>query len=257
MKYLGSKLTQFENNVEINTKTGNPLEVKVNGVTKTTITASGEVNATDVKVNGNSVWHAGNMDFTGYSGQIKDVLQLDPVPPTDLILVESGDKVEVCFTPPIDKTIINSYEVWSSVGGETDYGLIASIDPDVIGETVTVLDDTYMKKDTIYYKVFALSNGVKSPPLEGNITVSGNAADPSNLSIIPQPSSFIIQYNIPDDRRISHIEIYKDANEISGSLSESNSSLIYSGNSNTYTYKIPLSDYEKFHKFWVKSITRS
>jgi hypothetical protein len=105
--------------------------------------------------------------------------------------------------------------------------------------------------------VFSVSKGKRSIGVEASQAVANGVPDPTGMAVIPSVEHFIIEYSMPDDRRLSHIEIYKDANDDDSLLSEGNATLVYSGLNENFVYKIPESDLDKFHQFWIFSITRS
>jgi len=207
--------------------------------------------------NGHTVWHAGNMNIAAYSNDIKSVMQTKPDAPTNLTLLENDDKVQIQFKPPTEDLSINIYEIWSSVGNTTSYGLIAQVKPeDIENNLASIIDKSYIRKTNIYYKIYAITNGVRSSPLEGNITLVNNAHEAFYVSVVPYLESFMVQYTIPNDRRIDHVEVYKQALTSSTGFEETSSDLIYTGTADSYTYKIPHTDIDKFHKFWIKTITK-
>lgn len=192
--------------------------------------------------------------FAGYYKRVNI-----PDAPTNLQLTEVDDKVEVEFDLS-DSPDIDYYEIWSSVGGETDYALIATISKDEIDpedESVSIIDETYDTVTTIYYKVFAIYQGNYSASLDGNIVLAYSVPDPTSLTVKAETTSFTINYVRSTNRLLESVLITKDAQTNSGDLDEGNATEIYEGLASGYTYEIPVDDYTKWHQFWISSVTRT
>ena len=125
------------------------------------------------------------------------------------------------------------------------------------GATSYTHQDVVDRNGTVNYKVCAVNHEVRSDALTGSISITGNVADPTGLKVDADIDSFVIQYKLPQDNRLSHVEIWTDKHVSSGSLSEANAKLVYSGNAESFIYRIPEADYDLYHQFWVKSITRT
>ena len=179
-----------------------------------------------------------------------------PAPPTDMLLSQVGDHINVQFSASETSGDL-SYEIWSSVGNETSFGLIGLIPPEDVTATMVVVDSTYDRKATIYYRVYALVNGCRSTALTGSLTATNDVAEVSNLTIDDFVEFYAVQFTRPVDRRLSHIEIKVDAQADAGDLLESNAVLVYSGLTESYIYKVKEADKDKYHQFWVYTITRS
>jgi hypothetical protein len=177
--------------------------------------------------------------------------------PTALTLTESGATVNVGFTLSTS-TEVTEYEIWSSIGDTTHYKLIALVNKaDTSGTTYTFVDDTYTRKTTIYYRIYAKNGSVRSAALTGSIALAGTVADPTSLQVVANIDSFEIHYVVPNDRRLLKVELLVGANAVEANLTEASATIVYSGLSSHYTYKIPSADYDKFHNVWVRSVTRT
>lgn len=189
-------------------------------------------------------------DITNYLGP--------PDPPHNLILQEIEDYVVITFnlSPTID---VDEYQIWRSTDGKNYHFLnsVASIDIPEGATTLTLKDNYYDRLTILYYKIHAARNGVKSSFLAGNIEVINQVPHPTNVEVIPDDEYFIIKYDIPEDRRLDYIEIYKDAHIDQTMITESNASLIYQGTADSFIYQIPETDKDKYHQFWVYSVTRT
>jgi hypothetical protein len=182
-----------------------------------------------------------------------------PDPPTGLVLTEVSDTIQVQFNQSISSGV-DQYEIWRSQGDpNSGYALIGIIDKSMLAGTdpQTFIDDLYDRMTTLYYKVYAVRGGIRSGALSGNITPTYAVAQISNLQIIEDLDRFIIQYTLPDDRRIAYVNIKKDANADSGLLAEGNAVSVYQGKSELFVYKIPAADMDKYHQFWVTTVARS
>ena len=89
------------------------------------------------------------------------------------------------------------------------------------------------------------------------ITPVNDVGDVSGLTITSFGSNFFLRWRSPIDRRLDYIEIKVDSNVSSGSLSEGSAVTCFQGNDENYIYNIPDPDVDKFHQFWVYSITRT
>lgn len=182
-----------------------------------------------------------------------------PAAPTNLNLIEYADYIEISFDLPVDRSNVSHYEIWASVGDESDYNLIDVIqDADIDGVTtsIAVKDDSYDRKTTIYYKVYSSHNGIKSTALAGSITSNQDVPDPTNLQVVSELHTFKIEYDLPKDRRLEKVRIKVDANADDTLLSETNATVVYEGLSDNFTYQIPDANLDLFHQFWVESVTK-
>lgn len=183
--------------------------------------------------------------------EISDIDGMEPSAPTGLSLTEYSDYVDITFDITAAKVKADTYEVWSSVGDQTSWEIIKRVNSDELGAatSVTVFDTTYTAKATVYYKVYAIRNGAKSTALTGNIALTQNALDVTNMEVVATSEAFYISFDVPNDARIVDIYIKKHAHSstpVEGSAIE-----IYRGQGNSYVYIIPSGDKDLLHQFWV------
>ena len=185
------------------------------------------------------------------------VLLLNSVPssPTNLSLTEVGDTVQISFDE--GETGCESYEVWMSESGNTDYSLISIINKDDISSTMSVVDSTYVYKTTLYYKIYAIKNGKYSSSLDGNIALSNSVGDVTGLYTVERGDSYFLSWKNPEDRRLDKVQIKVDKQTSSGSLSESNATLVYEGLIDQYEYEVSQTDVNKYFQFWVYTVTKT
>jgi len=180
-------------------------------------------------------------------------------PEINLILKEINDYVEVSFYVLKNKNIITEYEVWSSYDN-IDYKLLRIIPIVNYNKNktyFTIKDRSYDRKTTIYYKIYAVNKGQRYTPAINFIKLENEVPDPDYISIEPMTEMFNIKYGLPDDRRLSHVEVYQHAALLKEDLNFDNARLIYKGKDSNILYTIRDNEKDYFHQFWVKSITRT
>lgn len=183
-----------------------------------------------------------------------------PEAPANLTLSEVGSTVNVQFDLPSVRENISEYEIWRSVGDETDYNLVDTVrDGEIAGAetTYTFVDDSYEANTTIYYKVMSNHSGVRSATITDFITPVNTIADPTNLKVIADIHNYKVEYDVPEDRRLDSVIVKVDQASDTVSLDYANATQVYQGTSDNFTYEIPESDKDLYHKFWVESVTRS
>lgn len=174
--------------------------------------------------------------------------------PTNLVLVESSNHVSITFTR--STTYAETYEVYSSVGDTSNYGLIAVIRDSARTGTITLEDNTYEKNGTIYYKIVGKYKGNTSAELTGSVVADNAAADVTNLKIVQGVGVFHLTFDLPEDQRVSGVNIYVDYETTSGALSKP-ASPIYAGNADNFTYQVPDAYLDYYHMFWVDTVVRT
>lgn len=173
-------------------------------------------------------------------------------------LKEINDYVEIAFNVLKKGNAITQYEIWSSYDN-SDYKLLRIIPVDKYNRnrtSFTIKDRSYDRKTTIYYKIYALNNGLRYDPAMSFIKLKNEVPDPKYIVIEPMTEMFNIQYEVPDDRRLSHIEVYHNSALLKDDLSFDNANLIYKGKDSNILYVIKDNERDHYHQFWVKSITR-
>lgn len=207
--------------------------------------------AGNVSMNGNLT-----IDGTIIGDQWLTAAPSAPTSGVPALLTENGGQVEVRFNQSSTSNI-SRYEVWQAVGADSGYALIAMINPGEFASPMTVIDTTYTRKTTIYYRVYAVKNGRYSAPLTGNIVLADDVDEATNMNVVAIGDNYYIGWDKPDDRRLDHIEVKCHAHVTELSLSEGSASLIYSGNRDSFFYEVPGADVAKYHQFWVYAITRT
>jgi hypothetical protein len=219
-------------------------QVTTNGSsTTTTITHASATSDTHSILYGQLKNHSFVADFSGLKINGSTIDFTAPNTPNALTLTESADYVDISFTGNTDP--VDFYEIYSSVGNTDDYGLIARI---VANGDVHILDDTYNKKTTIYYKVYAIREGYISSARTGSIALSQNVADITNLQITRSIASFTLNYNLPEDRRLKHVKIYVDSDPSAASLAKPTTP-IFTGLVDSYSYEVATSEMDNYFKF--------
>lgn len=180
------------------------------------------------------------------------VSSVAPAAPTISATNIVGDTIEIVFSES-STADIDYYEIWSNAGGSS-YGLIGKLNPADFSTSMTVVDSSFSVSGTISYKVFAVKSGVYSTAATASKAFSASALDVSNLTVVPELTSFEISYDLPNSRFLDHVEIYRHADAVQANLSIGSASLIYSGNRDAYTYNIASADMGKYHQFWVECV---
>jgi len=192
----------------------------------------------------------------GYAGIF--IRQNIPSQPAGLTLVQNGDIVQITWNVNSNEDIA-SYEVWSSVGNNTDFKLLTTIPKtEFAGQaTITFIDDTFNRATTIYYRIHAVYTYNYSPVLTGNITVNYQVPDPIDLVVEPGVNDIKLSWKNNDSRLLEGVQIKMDKNADDTQLDETNAVQVYSGMAGSYTYAVDSADTNLWHQFWISSITRT
>ena len=197
----------------------------------------------------------GDVYATTFSGSFSGSFYTTPSPPTNLSLTQEDGTVVVQFTSASGD--INRYEVWSSVGDENNYNLIGALNEDNFTASIQITDDTFNKKDTIYYSVYSLNHGKYSDSLTGNITVTGDVANVTDMRVMEALHGYHLEWALPNDNRLQQVNVKVDSSTTLAGLSEANSTTFYSGLAEHTFYEVPEADANKYHQFWIDSVTRT
>jgi len=214
------------------------------------------IGTTTPAVTGLHVWN--DISASNFYGTFQgDVSSSKPSKPSDLVLTEVADYVTVEFsassTPGVDQ-----YEIWRAQASETaSYSLIGLVKEDSVTPAMAFIDNSYTISGSLYYNIYALKGGQRSNAISESIALTASVADVTNFEIVQFPQHYFVQYEIPNDRRFSNVIITKDANTDSSSLDESSAVTIYSGRNGSYMYAIPDADLDKYHGFWVYTVTNT
>jgi hypothetical protein len=193
----------------------------------------------------------------GYIGIFQRPLYPDPI--DGVVLTEVADTMELTWDI-VPSGVSSEYEVWSSVGSLDNFEIIAIVSTTELAsgqQTITVVDNTYEAETDVYYKVYHKSVGYYSDPLQSGIAITYSVPDPTNLTYEEGYADFSLTFTPPTSRLWSHVEIYKDAQIASSGLNEGAALLVYSGKTSSFTYDIPDGDRDKYHQFWISSVTKT
>ncbi len=193
----------------------------------------------------------------GYIGVFQRPLYPDPV--AGVSFNEVGDLLEVTWDI-VPSGVSSDYEVWSSVGDQNNYDLIAIVNNMEIAsgeESVTVVDESYDASTIIYYKLFHKSVGYYSDPLESGIALTYSVPDPTNLDVAVGLNQIALSWTNDTSRLLKSVKVTHDANEVEGNLSEGSSVEVFNGTAGGFTYEVLAADITKWHQFWISSITKT
>ena len=202
-----------------------------------------------------------NVQITGSLGVNGEIsasgLSLDVMSPMSLSLVEYTTYVDIFFTASATPNI-NNYEIWrAETTASNPFGLIGLIKQDsIVADSNNIADATYTISGSVFYKIFAVKNGIYSSPLSGSIDTVYGCTEASALRVFADTNRYYLSYTIPDDPRFDSVQIKVDNNAVFGSLDEATAVLCYNGGNSHYIYEVSASDLNNFHQFWVYTITR-
>ena len=215
------------------------------GTAATTAAGSYATSAQGTKADTAHGW--GNHASAGY------LIRSAPGAPSSLSTTIVNDTIDLRFNKSSTSNI-DYYLVFNSIDGSSDYGLISVIDPADFGNTMSVIDSTFLQTGTMAYRVYAVKNGVYSSAATTSKAFTISSLEPTNLSVTPLNKVYFIQWDPPSAKAkfVSNYKIYKHAHATQSSLSRSSASLIYTGKNTSYMYIIADEDKAKFHQFWVE-----
>ncbi|MHA2093015.1 MAG: hypothetical protein ACW98F_00030 [Candidatus Hodarchaeales archaeon] len=190
----------------------------------------------------------------GYAG----VFSTHPPTPSGIQLTEIGDTVEVEWYVPAGEENYTHYEVWSSVGDETEYSLIAKITKDEVADSgfLKILDLSYDRQTILFYRIYSARNEYRGVTLSGNITLTWNVPDPTDLTVAADSNSFTLNWVNDDSRLLKEVVVIKDSDADSGNLYEASGIEVYRGLAETFTYQVSGIQTD-WYQFWVSSVTRT
>ena len=178
-----------------------------------------------------------------------------PSAPTNLSLTQVDGTVVIQFNTASGE--VHNYEIWSSVGDTTNYNLIGVVNEDNFSSSIELIDDTFNRNATMYYSAYSVRHGKYSTALTGSITVSGNVADVTGMRVMESLEGYHLEWKLPNDNRLQQVDVKVDAADTLGGLSEGASSTFYTGIAEHTFYEVPEADANKFHQFWIYTITRT
>jgi hypothetical protein len=178
-----------------------------------------------------------------------------PGPAEALSLTIVNDTINVTFNQ--SPSSVDNYLIFSSVDGG-DYGLISVLSPQDMGATMSIIDSTFRSSGVIAYRIYAVSNGIYSDPLEGNVNYTTPTEEVANLSSVSLNTAYYIQWDGPVNaiRFVDRYVVYADIKDTQASLTRNDASLVYDGQNTNYMYAVSSSNFDKYHQFWVEVIYR-
>ena len=176
-----------------------------------------------------------------------------PDAPTNLSLLEVDDTVEITFDISDGEWI----EVYSSYESADNFNLVSRVAASEWTGSPKIVDESFNRKTTIYYRVYSVRVGIPSAALTGNVVLANDASDVTNLVVTDSVDHFIIEYDLPTENTFSHVTITRHADAVGGNLSEGSATQIYSGTNGHVYYSVLDADIGKYHQFWVTTVTRT
>lgn len=163
----------------------------------------------------------------------------------------NGDGIAIIFTAA---SSAEYYEIWSSVGNQTNFGLVGKVDPSSVASTMSYQDDTPLVTGTIYYRIYGINKGRYGAPLEFSHNFTYTLPDPATMVVSSDLTTFLILWEPVQSRLVGGYTLKHHAT--SGTPSEGSATAIYTGNNTTYFYNIPDSEVNLNHQFWVTANPR-
>lgn len=191
------------------------------------------------------------------TAQIAPIIAV-PAAPTISSIVENADATLNLTITPQSGDGATRYELYNSIGDETDYALIATLPVDeYTPPNFVVRDATFDRKTTIYYKAFAVNRDMYSLPSTDNFAVGYDIPDPGNVTVSADLNSFTLNWTNPDNQLLDHVEVRVEARSTNSGFTEAAATLIYSGSGTSFTYQVPPGDQLFYHQFWLTSVEKS
>jgi hypothetical protein len=193
----------------------------------------------------------------GYIGLFQHPLYPNPV--SGIAFNEVGDTLEITWNIMFSG-VSSEYEVWSSVGDQNNYNLIATISNIEIPsgqQTITIVDESYDSSTIVYYKIYHKSIGYFSDPLESGLSLTYSVPDPTNLDVAVGINQIAMSWTNDESRLLESASVVHHSALSSGDLVEISGSEVFNGMAGSYTYEVFASELDYWHQFWVSSITRT
>ncbi len=237
-----------------------PITVVSDGVDPTVIQTSSIFTPSPITVVASGADPVVSEKYPGTPGFIGMFWQpLYPEPVTGLDFLEVADTVEITWDV-VPSGQSSEYQVWSSVGDQNNYNLIATISNVEIpsgSETVTIVDESYDAIGTIYYKLYHISVGHYSQPLDSGIALTYSVPDPTNLDVSVALNSISLSWTNDISRILAGVSIVHHAANNLGDLMESSGVELFNGTAGAFTHEVPEENIFKWHQFWISSVTRT
>ena len=159
-----------------------------------------------------------------------------PAAPTSLTTSIVDDTINVTFTQSTTADI-SHYEIHASDDGST-YGLIATITPQDMASSMSVIDDTFRNSGTQAYRVFAVKAGT---------------LDVVDMKVVPGLNSFLIKWDPPstNSRFVTAYVLKVHEHTTQASVAEGSATQIYSGLNTSFNYQVSGIDNDNYHQFWL------
>jgi len=219
--------------------------------------AEGKLKATDAD---------GNIteDYLTVSGKAADANRLDgldssafarttelnaPAAPSLVSKASKQDTIQFTFN---QSSGADYYEIWSSVGNNTDFGLVGKVDPSSVSSTMTFTDATFnTNSGTIYYRVYGIQKGIYSSPLEFNHSFSWSAPAIS-IKASSVLDFILLSWEPVESRLVKGYRIKHHAT--SGTPSSSSATTIATTANSTFAYSVPAGELNLNHEFFIEPV---
>jgi hypothetical protein len=116
-------------------------------------------------------------------------------------------------------------------------------------------DNTFNRGNvTVYYRIYAINNGVYGNHVEFSQAINYKAPDPENTYVASMGEAILVGWEAPDTRLVGGYEVKHHAT--SGIPSESSATTVYSGNNTTYFYAVKPEEIGLNHQFYITTLTK-
>jgi hypothetical protein len=173
------------------------------------------------------------------------------------MLSEVDDFIEIEINLSSYNYKIDEFEIYVSKNDESNYSYIKTLKVNDIKLSYKTTDNSYDSLGVYFYKIYPIYNNKKGIPKTKSIEIVNKVSDPAYFKVKPWLDSFLLSYEIPRDRRLDYVSIYKDAKESLENINFEDKVLIYEGKSNNFIYDIKESEKDFYHNFWVESNTKT
>ena len=193
----------------------------------------------------------------GYIGVFQRPLYPEPV--GGVTFNEVGDAMELTWYI-VPSGVSSEYEVWSSVGDQNNYNLVAIISNVEIPsgqQSITVVDESYDASTIVYYKIYHKAVGYFSDPLESGIALTYSVSDPTNLDVAVGLNQIALSWTNDDSRLLEGVSIIHMAASGQELLVEVSGIEVFNGLAGAYTFEVSTSELGCWHQFWISSVTKT
>jgi hypothetical protein len=173
------------------------------------------------------------------------------------MLSEVDDFIEIEINLSSYNYKIDEFEIYVSKNDESNYEYVKTLKISDRKLSYKTVDISYDSLGVYFYKIYPIYNNKKGIPKTKSIEVTNNVSDPAYFNVKPWLDSFLLSYEIPNDRRLNYVAIYKDSKERLEDINFEDKVLIYEGISSNFIYDIKESEKDFYHNFWVESCTKT